>query len=313
VWARGVLDFDALLPTKSASAPRIHFICGSGEGGADSGSQVISQPTNDLGRLTRALPMFFAEEIFLRTSARTVFLLPWMKQGGFVLSARPWTRAFLPPDHTPPDLFVFFHVDARVTPWLLRVTIENAQREASTVVFEQAFTLGTAGRDVMALFNDLLPRLTILLALRREDAGDALALPPAPQLPGYLAGLEQALAVGLAARQQGGEDFLHQERSIFDHLFEVALQGRDLLRPRLLLINALETETRRRKTSPELGYSEGAPQEDVPPEYQAQNLERPPLSLKMRNIRWAKERPSSRRNPNSVRFRLRTNLLAKAG
>jgi tetratricopeptide (TPR) repeat protein len=246
VWARGVLDFDALLPAKSAAAPRIHFICGSGEGGEDSGSQVISQPTNDLGRLTRSLPMFFAEEIFLRTSARSAFLLPWMKQGGFVLSARPWTRAFLPPDHTPPDLFVYLHVDARATPWLLRVTIENAQRDTSLVAFEQAFTLGTAGRDVMALFNDLLPRLTILLALRREDAGEALALPPPPLLPGYLAGLEQALAIGLAARQQGGESFLHQERSIFDHLFEVALLGGELLRPRLLLINALENESRRR-------------------------------------------------------------------
>src|SRR6185295_12808745 len=116
VWARGVLGFEALLPAKSPSAPRIHFICGSGEGGEDSGTQVVSQPTNDLGRLTRALPMFFAEEIFLRTQARTAFLLPWMKQGGFVLSARPWTRAFLPPDHTPPDLFVFLHVDARAAP-----------------------------------------------------------------------------------------------------------------------------------------------------------------------------------------------------
>jgi tetratricopeptide (TPR) repeat protein len=246
VWARGVLDFDTLLPAKSASAPRIHFICGSGEASEDSGGKVVSQPTNDLGRLTRALPMFLAEEIHLRTSARTVFLLPWMKQGGFVLSARPWTRSFLPPDHTAPDLYVFLHVDARVSPWLLRVTIENAQRDATAVIFEQAFTLATAGRDVLTMLDQLLTRLTILLALRREDTDAELAMPAPPLLPAYLAGLEQALAVGLAARQQGGEGFLHQERSIFDHLFDVALQGEQLLRPRLLLINALENETRRR-------------------------------------------------------------------
>jgi hypothetical protein len=190
--------------------------------------------------------MFFAEELFLRTSARTAFLLPWMKQGGFILSARPWTRAFLPPDHTPPDLIVFLHVDARATPWLLRVTIENPQREVPAVVFEQAFTLQTAGRDVLALLDDLVPRLTILLALRREDAGDSLAMPSPGQLPGYLAGLEQALAVGLAARQPDGGSFLHQERSIFDHLFDVAVHGEGLLRPRMLLVNALENETRRR-------------------------------------------------------------------
>ena len=246
VWARGVLGFDAVLPSKSASAPRIHFICGSGEAHEDAGGKVVSQPTNDLGRMARALPMFFAEEMFLRTSARTAFLLPWMKQGGFILSAKPWTTAFLPPDHTPPDLFVFLHVDARETPWLLRVTIENAQRLATPVMFEQAFSLQTAGRDVLTLLNDLVPRLTILLALRREDAGPGLAMPPPELLPGYLAGLEQALAVGLAARQQGGANFLHQERSIFDHLFDVALGGAELLRPRLLLVNALENQARRR-------------------------------------------------------------------
>jgi hypothetical protein len=168
-----------------------------------------------------------------------------MKQGGFILSARPWTQAFLPPDHTPPDLIVFLHVDARATPWLLNVRIENMQRNASAVVFERAFGLATAGDDVLALLDDLLTRLTILLALKRETH-DALATPPRELLPGYLAGIEQALAVGLAARQTGAT-FLYQERSIFDHLFDVALHGPQLLRPRMLLVNALESQARRRQ------------------------------------------------------------------
>ncbi|HEU5135650.1 MAG TPA: tetratricopeptide repeat protein [Steroidobacteraceae bacterium] len=246
VWARGVLGFEAVLPAKTQAAPRIHFICGSGEADEAVGGKVVSQPTNDLGRIARALPMFLAEEIYLRTNARTAFLLPWMKQGGFILSARPWTRAFLPPDHVPPDLIVYLHVDARVSPWLLKITIENAQRDATPVVFEQAFTLQTAGQDVLTLLYDLIPRLTILLALRREESNSGLATPPPEMLPGYLAGIEQALAVGLAARQAGSESFLHQERAIFDHLFDVALQNDQLLRPRMLLVNALENQTRRR-------------------------------------------------------------------
>ena len=108
VWARGVLGFESVLPAKTSAAPRIHFVCGSGEGRrSETGGKVVSQPTNDLGRIARALPMFLAEELYLRTNARTAFLLPWMKQGGFILSAKPWTRAFLPPDHSPPDLIVF--------------------------------------------------------------------------------------------------------------------------------------------------------------------------------------------------------------
>src|SRR5688572_19507880 len=83
IWTRGVLGFDAVLPAKTAASPRVHFVCGSGEA-ADSGGKVVSQPTNELGRLSRALPMFLAEEIHLRSNARTAFLLPWMKQGGFI-------------------------------------------------------------------------------------------------------------------------------------------------------------------------------------------------------------------------------------
>jgi hypothetical protein len=246
IWARGVLGFDAVLPVKAKTAPRVHFVCGSGEAEDHSGGKVVSQPTNELGRLSRSLPMFLTEEIHLRTNARASFLLPWMKQGGFVLSARPWTRAFLPPDHVPPDLIVFLHVDARATPWLLRVSIENMQRQATPVVFERAFTLATAAEDVMALLDDVMSRLTILLALRREETNAALVTPAAASLPAYLAAIEQALAVGLAARHTGSESFLHQERSIFDHLFDIALDA-PALRSRMLLVNALENQSRRRK------------------------------------------------------------------
>jgi tetratricopeptide (TPR) repeat protein len=249
VWTRGVLEFERVLPAKAASAPRIAFVCASGEAPQDDAGQgkVVSQPTNELGRLARALPMFLAEELFLRTQAKTSFLLPWMKQGGFILSARPWTRAFLPPDPSPPEIVVFTHIDAAHSPWLLKVSIEQPTRpEARAVVFEQAFELKSAGHDVITLLHDLIARVTILLALKREESPGALATPPVELLPGYLTALEQALAIGLAARMQTSESFLYQERAIFDHLFDVALHGGELLRPRMLLVNALENEARRR-------------------------------------------------------------------
>lgn len=247
VWSRGVLGFENVLPAKAASAPRIQFVCASGEGpAAASDGKVISQPTNDLGRLSRALPMFLAEEVFLRTSARSAFLLPWLKTGGFILSAKPWTRAFLPADHAPPDVLVFMHIDAAHSPWLLRVTIEQPTRDARPVSFEQAFELRTAAQDAMTLLNDVITRITILLALRREDTSDSLATPPAGLLPGYLSGIEEALAIGLAARLPDAGAFLYQERAIFDHLFDIALHGEQQVRPRMLLVNALENQSRRR-------------------------------------------------------------------
>lgn len=248
VWTRGVLEFERVLPAKADSAPRIAFVCASGETPPDGGDgKVITQPTNELGRIARALPMFLAEEVFLRTNAKTSFLLPWMKQGGFILSALPWTRGFLPPDSSPPEVVVFTHIDATKSPWTLKMTIEQPTRPGKAVIeFEQAFELRTSAHDALTLLHDLVSRVTLLLALKREETPAALATPPAELLPGYLTAIEQALAVGLAARMQTSESFLYQERAIFDHLFDVALHGGDQLRPRMLLVNALESEARRR-------------------------------------------------------------------
>jgi tetratricopeptide (TPR) repeat protein len=247
VWARGVLGFEQLLPEKNASAPRIHFVCASGEGAAaQSEDTVVSQPTNELGRLARALPLFMAEEFFLRTTARPVFLLPWMKRGGFILSAKPWMRGFLPEDPAPPDVLVFMHIDAMQTPWTLRVSFEQpSMPDVPAASFERSFDLHSSAQDARALLDDLMARLSRLLALNPANTAPDLATPD-DVLPGYLSAIEQALAVGLAARMPAAESFLYRERAIFDHLFDVALSAAEHVRPRLLLVNALENESRRR-------------------------------------------------------------------
>ena len=66
------------------------------------------------------------------------------------------------------------------------------------MVFERAFALETAGRDVLTLLDDLIPRLTILLALRREDAGAALAMQP-PELLPLAPGLDPGIEPGARA------------------------------------------------------------------------------------------------------------------
>lgn len=243
LWAHGVLGFDSLLPEKADAAPVVHFICGSGESASGSGGKVISQPTDQLGRLTRALPLFLAEELFVGTNARAAFLLPWLKHGGFVLSARPWTRDFLSQEASP-DLRVFLHVDAQAAPWNLQMRIEDARGDA-VVNFDHSFGFGSAAADVLALLRDVKARLIDMLGLTPRIE-ETLPAPSAELLPGYLAVLEQALAVAMAARQPEESGLLYQERAIFDHLFEVALHEPELLRPRLLLLNALENQARRR-------------------------------------------------------------------
>lgn len=239
VWASGPFGFDAVLPRKKESAPRIQVVCASGEG--------PSHSARELGRFTRALPMFLAEEIHLGTRAKCAFVLPWMKQGGFVLSPRPWTRDSLPADPAPPQLVVFTHIEAMQSPWIAHLTLEQPQRsETPAISIRQRIDPTNVAQGVVALLETLMMRVSVLLAVQRNDAEPALAAPDSGRLSDYLVALEQALAVWLAVRQDVGESFLHPERAMFDHLYAVADNGARLLRPGMLLASALEGRARQR-------------------------------------------------------------------
>ena len=128
----------------------------------DAGGKVVAQPTNELGRIARALPMFLAEEVYLRTNARTAFLLPWMKQGGFILSAQPWTRGFLPPDHVAARSH---RLPARRCA-RVAVVVEGDDRAAARgSAHAGGIRAGVRParpprHDALALLHDLIPRLT---------------------------------------------------------------------------------------------------------------------------------------------------------
>ncbi len=239
VWASGAFGFEAVLPRKSESAPQIHIVCASAEGPTDA--------ARDLGRFARALPMFLAEEIYLCTRARSTFVLPWMRQGGFVLSPQPWTRDSLPSDPAPPQLVVFTHIEAMQAPWRACLTLEQPLESGSPAIsIRQNIDPTNVAQGVVALLETLMMRVSMLLAVQRKDVDPELAAPDSGRLSDYMVALEQALAVWLAVRQDVGETFLHPERAMFDHLFLVCENGAGLLRPRMLLVNALEGRARQR-------------------------------------------------------------------
>jgi tetratricopeptide (TPR) repeat protein len=239
VWSGGQFGFEAVLPRKAESAPRIVIVCASGE--------CPPASAGELGRISRALPMFLAEELYLCTRARCVFVLPWMKRGGFVLSPQRWTRASLPDDPAPPQLIVFTHVDATRTPWNAQLTLEQPRRaEAPAISIRQNIDPVNVAQGVVALLETLMMRVSMLLAVQRLEADPALAAPDSGRLAAYLDALEQALAVWIAVSQEVGDSFLGPERAIFDQLFDVCEKGARMLRPRMLYLTALENRARLR-------------------------------------------------------------------
>jgi tetratricopeptide (TPR) repeat protein len=92
VWLRPDSPATELFPAKLRDSPRVSLLGSSAE--AASNSQGIRRQLSDtVGRLSRALPLFFAEQLEFSSAARTCTLIPWVASGsgGFVLSGVPWS------------------------------------------------------------------------------------------------------------------------------------------------------------------------------------------------------------------------------
>ncbi|MFY9341757.1 MAG: hypothetical protein WAT39_04665 [Planctomycetota bacterium] len=86
IWYAGLEDPAWLLPPKIAGARSVLFFA----------LAVDGQPSlppgreDELGRLTRSLPLFLAEHCWLSTPHRGVAVLPMAEQGGWAIMGRPW-------------------------------------------------------------------------------------------------------------------------------------------------------------------------------------------------------------------------------
>jgi tetratricopeptide (TPR) repeat protein len=243
IWAHGVLGFESLLPSKVNGAPRILIFCGSGDPGVNEHEPITKQPSNELGRLTRALPMFLAEEAQLRCNVQATFALPWLSSAGFVLSAKPWSFEDLKTDRLPRDFVLMLHVDARATPWRAQFSLHNGKDGSELKAWETILEPKDPSSAALASVDEVIRAIG---SHTRNPVPEDLAMPPENKLARYLFASEQALAVGSAILEKASSGFLYGERSIVDNLLLLAVDTPTSVRTRCLLLNTLEKEARRR-------------------------------------------------------------------
>jgi len=86
IWMAGLEDPVWLLPPKAANAKAVLFLALAVEG---QGSLVPGRE-EEIGRLTRSVPLFLAEQAWLGSPHRGAAVLPMAEQGGWAILGRPW-------------------------------------------------------------------------------------------------------------------------------------------------------------------------------------------------------------------------------
>ena len=246
LWAHSRLGFEALLPAKGPQAPRVTFICGTGERPGPKATQAQAVRTDALGRVTRALPFHLAEEIHLTTSAQARVQVIGTDNGGFALLEYPLDVETLAKAQVEGDVVVLLHVDARSAPWQLMFSIVRWADKVQLASWSVPFTVEQPLAGLRAALERLRHDLAVVPGLQPAPIPPLLRRPDDANLAGYVSGLENALIITMAVASPSGKPAIWGERAMIDTLLDLAVQTPADVRARLLLINSVDKEGRRR-------------------------------------------------------------------
>lgn len=229
VWRRvgGPLE-EAFGGGKPAGAPVVTILGGTADLPNVEG-EVAMHIADAVGRLSRAMPLFLAEQVEFHTAAQARTLLPRVTQGGggFVLRGSEWADAealeLAREGELEPELIVRAHVDARAQPWVGVARLMRATDGLELGAVRAEFPAGQPEYGMPALAS-ALARLLEQQGVASKATPAAYQVPETSALANYLLRLEQLLALRSAVTTGGDAMPMSGEREILEGNLGLALQ-----------------------------------------------------------------------------------------
>jgi tetratricopeptide (TPR) repeat protein len=228
----------------SPDGPVVCFLGSSAEVASNSGL-IERQLPDTPGRLSRAVPLFLAEQVAFGSDARVRTLVPWItaETGGFVLSGVAWSNEdaarYSRQGEKPSDYVVVTHLKTKVDPWAIELRLVRAGDGACLDSFSMSFTPPRAGEAIRALAQRLLDSLGGHAGIELRLPDSNYEVPEASNFSDYLLRLEQLLAVRCSVPEDIKSGFLSGEREIIDGNIQLCLACATNVTTRVLLIQTL--------------------------------------------------------------------------
>ena len=228
VWKRSGGPLTEVFGEKSENAPVVTILGGTADFTPPEGPQGM-QMADALGRLSRALPLFLAEQVEFHTAAQVRTLLPRVAQGGagFVLRGGEWSDSEAMESafeaELTPTFVVKAHLNATGPDWILQATVLRAADSASIGRVQAQCPAGQPEMAVLSLARDLAALLA-QSGLAAETPSPLYLLPEGPALANYMIRLEQLLSVRSAIPAGDESPAIAGERDILEGTLFLALQ-----------------------------------------------------------------------------------------
>lgn len=251
VWLKPDSPAVELFPVRPVDGPSICFLGGSVEYATNS-KKVEQQMADAAGRLSRALPLFLAEQTHWSTDARVSTLIPWVvgPPGGFVVSGVAWEAAqaahFARQGDRPHDYVVTVHLKTQSEPWQVELHVIRTIDGTLLGRLTASFTMANPETALPTLARQMISLLRQEADATSQQMPADYAVPQGSSFPYYLLRLEQLLAVRCGGMNGTSQGFLSGEREIVDGNLQLCLSHPDLLSVRLLFAQTLTAMKRAR-------------------------------------------------------------------
>ena len=212
---------------KREAAPVVTILGGSADLPPVQGETAM-QLADAVGRLSRAMPLFLAEQVEFHTEARARTLLPRVAgAGGFVLRGSAWADAealeLAREAELVPDLVVRAHLDTRAQTWVASAQLTRAHDGAELGAVRAEFPAGQPEYGMPALAS-ALERLLEQQGVGSQAAPASYQVPETGALANYLLRLEQLLTLRTAVTAEAAAQPSSGEREVMEGVLGLALQ-----------------------------------------------------------------------------------------
>jgi len=245
VWLNKESPATELFPANAPDATLIAFLGCSAERATNS-KRVQHQLADPAGRLSRALPLYFAEQVEFSTRSRTVTLVPWFtnsETSGFVLSGGPWpdddASQHARASESKADYIVTAHMKTQTEPWQLELRLIRTIDAKCLGHLETALDYHRPEDTLHDLMKQFLPLVCEQAEVPSRTPPIFYDPPTGRELPYYLLRLEQLLALRCGTLETARPDFLNGEREIIDGNLQLCVARPQNVETRVLLAQTL--------------------------------------------------------------------------
>jgi len=250
IWLKPTSPARELLPARATDGLVISFLGSTAETASNS-QRTVHQMADAAGRISRALPLFLAEQVEFGSQVAAVqTLMPWIAEshGGFIVSRVSWkdedAATYARQASTKADYVIVSHLKTQTEPWEAEVRLVRTIDGKCLGVLQVSFPMAQPEASIPRLAQDLLTLLHAQAEVSLTPPPTVYKVPTGTQFPYYLLRLEQLLAVRCGTMEGVNPGFLSGERDIVLGNLQLCLDNPDNLPARLTLAQTLQAMRR---------------------------------------------------------------------